>query len=323
MLKYEEACMKKFLLISVMLVLAFSVVFGSPSAEGRAYPARPIEIIVPFAAGGGTDAAGRAAAESLKGIFNQDVVVVNKTGGGGAVGFQDGLSAKPDGYTLILATRETVTLPLLGQAPFKSDDFRYIGMINEDPPLIVVPSTSKYRTIEELFAELKARPGQLNFAASVVPNYYGGTLTLKTGLTFVTIPNNGAAPAITELLGGRADFGIYAPGESKAQLDAGNLRPLAVMSETRFDLLPDVPTLKEKGYDVVSSASRGIAVSPKVPEEICKILEDAVAKVARDPKYLDFMRKAFYGVTYLDAAAYTKFVQDDVEVLREVIASFK
>lgn len=316
--------MKKFLLTALMVSLAFSAVVGSPKAEGGVnYPTKPIQIIVPFAAGGGTDATARAAAESLKTILKQDVVVVNKTGGGGAVGFQEGLNAKPDGYTLILTTRETVSLPLLGQAPFKSDDFRYLGMINVDPPMIVVPTTSKYKTIEDLLADLKARPGQLNFAASVVPNYYGGTLTLKAGFSFVTIPNNGAAPAITELLGGRADFGIYAPGESKAQLDAGNLRPLAVMSESRFDLMPDVPTLKEKGYDIVSSASRGIAVHPDVPDEICKILEDAVAQVARDPKYLDFMKKAFYGATYMDAASYTKFVQDDVGVLREVIASFK
>ncbi|MDF2674948.1 MAG: transporter, partial [Clostridiales bacterium] len=199
---------------------------AQPSAEKSTpvkYPTKPIELIVPFAAGGGTDAVGRALAESLKTILKQEVVVVNKTGGGGSVGMAEGLNAKPDGYTLTLFTREVASLPLQGQAPFKTMDFKFISNVNIDPVVIVVSSKSKYQTIEDLFNDIKANPSKLNFAAAAVPNFYGIHITQALGLKFVTVPFNGAAPAITEVLGGRADFGIYSPSEVKAQIESGNL----------------------------------------------------------------------------------------------------
>ena len=106
--------------------------------EAPKYPTKAIELIVPYAAGGGTDAVGRVLAEALKNVLKQDVVVVNKTGGAGAVGMNEGLRAKPDGYTLTMVTREVAILPLLGQAPFKTLDFKYVGNVNEDPEDVVV-----------------------------------------------------------------------------------------------------------------------------------------------------------------------------------------
>lgn len=287
------------------------------------YPTKPIELIVPFAAGGGTDAVGRAFAEALKGVLKQDVVVVNKTGGGGAVGMAEGLKAKADGHTLTMVTREVVSLPLQGQAPFKTFDFRYIANLNFDPTVIVVSTSSKYQKIEDLLADLKANPGKLNFAASVTPNFYALQLTQAAGVNFVTIPFAGAAPAITEILGGRADFGIYGPGEVKAQIEAGKLRPLAVMADKRFEGLKDVPTLKEKGIDASTGTYRGIAVPPGTPEEVVKILEDAVAKAAKDPKFVEFMNKSFLGIDYKNAAEYKQFLEKDIKVLEPIIESGK
>ena len=116
--------MKRFVLSMMVLLLAGGVLFAQGAKAAVQYPVKPIELVVPFAAGGGTDAVGRAIAASLKEILKQEVVVSNKTGGGGSVGMIDGLNAKPDGYTLIVFTREVVSLPLLGQAPFKTMDFK-------------------------------------------------------------------------------------------------------------------------------------------------------------------------------------------------------
>ena len=320
--------MKKWVALVLVSLLVVSLAVTGCGNQGAKkeevkYPTKPIELIVPFAAGGGTDAVGRAFAEALKGVLGQDVVVVNKTGGGGAVGMAEGLKAKADGYTLTMVTREIVSLPLQGQAPFKTFDFKLIGNVNTDPTVIVVSSTSKYKTIEDLLADLKANPGKLNFAASVTPNFYALQFTQAAGVDFVTVPFTGAAPAITEVLGGRADFGIYGPGEVKAQIDAGKLRPLAVMAEKRFDGLKDVPTLKEKGIDAVTGTYRGIAVPPQTPDAVAKILEDAVAKAVKDPKFVEFMNKSFLGIDYKNPVEYKQFLETDVKVLGPIIESGK
>ena len=184
---------KAFLLVTALVIAAGSTAWGGGKQEAK-YPTKPIELIVSFSAGGGTDLVGRALAESLKGILKQDVVVVNKTGGGGSVGMMEGLNAKPDGYTITLFTREVVSLPILGQAPFKTFDFRFIGNVNVDPPMVVVNSKSKYKKIEDLLADIKANPEKLVFAASVVPNFYGIQLAQTANIKFTTVPFLGAAP---------------------------------------------------------------------------------------------------------------------------------
>lgn len=293
---------------------------ASKSSGDVQYPTKPITIVVPFAAGGGTDAVGRAVAESLKGILKQEVVVENKVGGGGSIGMMEALNAKPDGYTLTVVTREVTSLPLLGQAPFKTMDFKFIGCVNVDPSVLVVPSSSKYKDIQELVSDIKASPDKFNFAASVTPNYYGLQFAKAAGLKFVTVPFNGAAPAITELLGGRAQFGIYGPAEVKGQVEAGTLRPLAVMDENRFASFKDVPTFKEKGIDIVSGTYRGLAVNPKTPEAITKKLEDALAQVPKDQKFIDFMNKSFLGIGYKNSADFKASIEKDIKVLEPIIA---
>ncbi|MBP1154900.1 MULTISPECIES: tripartite tricarboxylate transporter substrate binding protein [unclassified Paenibacillus] len=283
------------------------------------YPTKTIELIVPFAAGGGTDAVGRVLAESLKSILKQDVVVVNKTGGSGAVGMQEGLNSKPDGYTLTMVTREVTSLPLLGLAPFKTLDFKYVGNINKDPAVLVVSSDSKYKTYDDLVTALKATPGKLKFAASAVPNYYAIQFGQAAKVNFITIPFQGAAPAIIEILGGRADFGLYNPGEVKAQVEAGKLIPLAVMDDKQFPGFTNVPTMKEKGADAVSGTYRGIAVPKETPDQIVKVLEDAMAKAAQDPKLMDFMNKQFLGIGYMNAVDFKKFIEEDMKILQPIV----
>lgn len=310
--------MKKLVALSLCLVIVLGMLLTGCGGGGE-YPSKSIELIVPFAAGGGTDAVARSAAEAMKKELGQEVVVSNKTGGGGAIGMQAGLDAKADGYTVTMVTREVVSLPLLGQAPFKSEDFKYIGLINIDPTVLVVPVDSPYQTAEELFDAIKAAPGKLIFAASVVPNFYGATITQATGMEFQTIAFDGAAPAITELMGGRADFGLYGPGEIKAQMDAGKLKPLAVMAAERFSGLPEVPTFAELGYEAHSGTFRGFAVPMDTPDDVTARLEAAIAKVAEDPDFVKFMSDSFYGLSYKNAAEFKDYVATDKTILAPVI----
>lgn len=313
--------MKRIVAVSILLALVAAAGFAQGAVN---YPTKPIELIVPFAAGGGTDAVGRAVAASLKNILKQEVVVSNKVGGGGAVGMVEALRARPDGYTISVVTREVVSLPLMGQAPFKTMDFHYIGLVNFDPPLIVVNSKSKYKTLGDLVDDMKKNPDKLKFSATVVPNFYGVPFAKACGVTFITVPNNGAAPAITEVLGGRGDFSICSPGEARAQLEAGNLRALGIMSENRFPgLFKDIPTLRELGYDVVTGTWRGLGINPATPEPIVKILEDALAKVAVDPAFIDFMTKSYIGMLYKNSADMTAYIKKDIDVLKPVIDSLK
>jgi tripartite-type tricarboxylate transporter receptor subunit TctC len=303
---------------NIVLMVIVLVMFGF--AQAADYPTKPIEIVVPFAAGGGTDAVARAIAASLKNVLKQEVVVSNKTGGGGSVGMIAGLHARPDGYTLTMVTREVTSLPLLGQAPFKTLDFKFISNLNIDSAVVVVLASSKYQTIEDLLKELKSNPDKLKFTAPVSPNYFAIQMAQTAGVKFLTVPFNGAAPALTEVLGGRGDFSICNPGESRAQVEAGALRPLAVMAEKRLGgLYKDVPTFKERGLDIVSGTYRGIAVNPATPDAIVKTLEDALAKVAVDPAFVDFMNKAYLGIGYKNAADFKALVEKDMVTLKPII----
>jgi tripartite-type tricarboxylate transporter receptor subunit TctC len=283
------------------------------------YPNKPIEIIVPFAPGGGTDAVGRSLAEALKKELDQDVVVVNKPGGSGSVGMNEGLTAKPDGYKLTMVTREVTSLPLQGLANFETLDFKFVGNINRDPGVLVVSGDSTYKSVSDLVTALEKNPGQMKFAASAVPNYYAIQFGNEAKVKFTTIPFQGAAPAIVEILGGRADFGIYNPAEIKAQLESGDLKPLAVMSEERISSLKDVPTFKEEGLEIISETYRGIAVPKDTPKEVVKILEAALAKAAKDPALTDFMEKSFLGQKYMNSSEFTDFIKEDIKVLTPIL----
>lgn len=311
------------LLLASLLILSLALAGCGKSEVSKVqsvnYPGKTIELIVPYAAGGGTDAVARALAEALKNVLKQEIVVVNKTGGAGAVGMNEGLHAKADGYTITMVTREVAMLPLLGQAPFKTMDFKFVGNVNVDPEVVVVSTNSPYQTIEELIAAMKANPGKVKFAAASAPNFYAIQFSLAAGVSFLTVPFQGAAPAMTEILGGRCDFGIYNPGEIKAQVEGGKIRALAIMSEKRVEGLPEVPTFKEKGLDIICGTYRGIAVPPQTPNEVVTTLEGAIAKAAQDPKFVEFMTKSYLGIDYKNSADFKKLIEADIKVLQPVV----
>lgn len=321
--------------IVIFLVIAmFLVGCGDSNSNSKApesngekvatdFPKKNIELIVPFSAGGGTDAVARALANAAEKQLGQPVVIINKAGGSGAVGMTEGSKSKPDGYTVTMITREIVSLPLMGLASISADDFDLIGNINQDPAIILVKSDSKYKSAKDLIDDAKKNPGQLKFASTAKPNFYVLALEIDQDVKFNHIPYNGAAEAIPAVLGGHVDFTITNPGEALSQIKAGQLRPLAVMADDRLENLPDVPTLKEEGIDVVSGTWRGLAVPKETPQEVKDILSDAFKKACEDEQFVNFMEKATLGIYYLDAEEFRTFIDKDTELLSEIVDEIK
>lgn len=310
--------MKK--LVSILLCAAMLLVMASALAD---YPEKTIQLTVPFAAGGGTDAVARALANAVEAQLGQPVVVVNTTGGSGAVGLADGANKAPDGYNVTMITRELVTLPLNGLCPVTVDDFTLICNVNMDPGMVTVAADSPYQTLEELLAAARENPGALKFASTATPNMYAYTVELDQDLMFNHIPFNGAAEAIPEVLGGHADFTITSPGEAISQVLGGQMRALAVMSEERIASLPDVPTFKELGIDIVTGTWRGIAVPKDTPAEIVSVLREAFANAVQDEAFVSFMANASLNIYYLDAEAYAEYIENDTQTASAIFAALE
>lgn len=320
---------RKYLIL--ILLLAFAVVASScmqpgetetpkpPPTPQAKFPEKNVQLIVPFAAGGGTDAVARALASAAEKELEQPVVVVNKTGGSGAVGMTEGANAKADGYTVTMITREIVSLPLMGLAQIKAEDFDLLANINQDPAIVLVKPDSKYQTIKDLIDDAKARPGAIKFASTAKPNFYILAVEIDQDVEFNQIPYNGAAEAIPAVLGGHVDFTMTNPGEAIAQIKANQLRPLAIMAEERIDALPDVPTMKEEGYDLVSGTWRGLAVPKGTPKEVTDKLASAFETATKDARFVDFMNKQGLGILYLNATEFKKFIDDDTELMSKIV----
>lgn len=289
--------------------------------EATDFPTETIEIIVPFAAGGGTDSVGRVLAENLKEVLDTDVIVVNREGGAGAIGMSEGLESDPDGHTITLASREIVSLPLLDLAPFDTFDFKYVSNVNTDPPLLVVNADSDYDNLQDLVDQLKDNPGELKYAGTTEPSLYGIQFGESADVEFNSVPYDGANPAIKDLLANEADFGLYSPGEAKSQIEGDGLKALAVMSEERIENFPDVPTMNEElGIDDgLSNTFRGIVVPEETPDDIVNILDEAIKEALENDDFIEFMEDSVLGINYMTSQDFTEFVENDYNSLEPLL----
>lgn len=311
--------MKKLALLLCTLLVA---VFAS-TAMAADFPAKNVKLIVPFSAGGGTDAVARALANVAEKYLGQPVVVINKTGGSGAVGMTEGAMSKKDGYTVTMITREIAWLPQMGLAQITPDNFDLVGLVNQDPAIVLVRPDSRFKSVKEIVEATRKDPQSIKFASTAKPNFYLMALELNQDVTFNQIPYNGAAEAIPAVMGGHVDFTMVSPGEAIAQLKAGQLVGLGLCSDVRSPALPDVPTLMEQGMDVVTGTWRGLAVPKDTPEAARKVLEEAFAKAVADPEFVQFMEKRNLGIRYMSSADFKAFLDSDVEQLTQIVEAVK
>jgi tripartite-type tricarboxylate transporter receptor subunit TctC len=315
---------RHWIIAATVLLFAFS--FMHPAYAQKAFPKKPIIIICPWSAGGGTDRTARFIAEKLKDILKVPVNVVNKTGGVGAVGFSEGANAKPDGYTITNLTFEIGTLKWMGYSDIGPADFTPLIQFNEDASAVIVGNDSKYRTVKDLLADVKAKPdGTFQFSGCGIGTVWDlariGMLN-NYGINpnkVKFIPTKGAAPAVTELLGGHVDVITCSYPEASPQIDAGNLKALAVMAEKRNPQFEQVPTLKEQGIDWAYGTWRGFALPKGAPPEVTATLIKAFKQVFDSKDYIDFMNNNGFGMKIREAKEFGEFMETQHKGLQKII----
>ena len=251
--------------MAAMVLLAGAALSIAP-VQAASWPTKQIELVVPYAAGGGTDLVARAFADAAKNHLPVSIGVINKPGGGGAIGLSEIAAARPNGYKIGLGTVELTTLHSLGMVRFKTSDFKPIARLNADPAAITVRADAPWNSYEEFMTYAKANPGKVrigNSGTGAIWHLAAAALEDKTGAKFSHVPYDGAAPAITGLLGGHIEAVSVSPGEVINHVNGGKLKTLVVMADERMKTMPDVPTLKEKGVDLSIGTWRGLIVSQK------------------------------------------------------------
>ncbi len=316
---------KHLLVLLISLALVFSLGVGVASAAAK-YPSRPITLICPWGAGGGTDACSRIIGALLKKELGVPVNVVNRTGGGGAVGHTAMATAKPDGYTIGMPTVEITMMHWVGLTKISYADMVPIALVNADPSGINVRTDAPWKTYKDLVAEVKANPGKLKDSGTGQGGIWHLAMAgwLKAiGLdpkAIKWIPSKGAAPALQDLMAGGIDMTTCSLPEAATLIEAGKVKPLAVMAETRDPKFPDTPTLKELGANWTCAAWRGIAAPKGTPAEYVAVLEKALKKVHESKEFKDFMTKRGYGMVWKGSADFAKFVaqadKDNGEVMK-------
>ena len=290
-------------------------VFSALSAAAQNYPVRPITLIVPWGAGGGTDATARIIGSLMEKDLGQPVNVVNRTGGSGVVGHAAIASAQPDGYTIGLATVEIGMMHWQGLTDLTSASYTPIGLVNADPAGVQVRADSPYKTVNELLAAIKANPGK--FKASGTGQ--GGIWHLAiAGLlrdqkidpaALPWVPSNGAAPGLQDMMAGGIEVAPVSLPEARSLIDAGRVKSLAIMSDRPSALYPNVPTLKAAtGSDWTMAAWRGIVAPKGLPAPVRDKLAEAVRKVATSKEYNEFMASRGFGVIYAGPDDFAKFM---------------
>ncbi len=308
-------------LIRVLAVLLAVVVGGC--GKGRPYPARPVTIICPWAAGGGTDRVARFWAEALQRELGIPFLVANKTGGAGAIGHRAGAEARPDGYTLAMITFELSTMHWMNVSDLTYQDFQCLLQVNADPAAIIVRKDAPWQTLRELLDDARKRPGEIKMSGTA----RGGAWDLaRAGLlladgqpveTLLWIPTQGSAPSLVELLGGHIDAVCCSIPEAASA--ASETRVLAVMADERMPQYPDVPTVKEAGVDWSAVGWRGLAVPTETPPEIVETLLVACRKIAASAEYKDFMDKNGFNIQIREGSEFVNFLARQDEQWQRVI----
>jgi tripartite-type tricarboxylate transporter receptor subunit TctC len=301
---------------------------GSAALAQERWPARNINMIVPYPPGGQADFAGRPVAQALEKILGRGVIVDNRGGAGGAIGNAAAARSTPDGYTILIGLAVLAVLPeadrLFGRQPsYEIKQLAPVARILADPALLAVPASAPWKTAQEFIADAKKRPGAISYGSSGV---YGTThiameiLAQGADIKLLHVPYRGVGPAVTGMLGGQIQAMASGPGSVKEHSDAGTFRILANFGEERIPSFPNVPTFKELGLtDVVYYNWAGLFVPQGVPEPVMTRLREAMAKAMRDPDVIRIFENGGSAAAYQDAPDFAKFVEADSARLIPVV----
>jgi len=308
--------------LSAALALAATAAFAQSD-----YPSKSVTMVVPFPPGGVADITARPVAEAMGRYLKQAVVVENKAGAGGGVGMGYVAKAKPDGYTVLLALSSISIIPeadkILGRDPmFALNQLVPIARFTADPTVLAVRADSPWKSAKDMIEAAKKAPGSIPYGSS--GNY--GTmhvpmemLTASANAKMLHVPYTGAGPAVVALLGGSVDALSTGPSSVMGQVKAGKIRVLATWGETRLAALPDVPTLKELGYDAQFAQWTGLFVPAGTPPEVIAKLREAAKFVVNDETFKGALGKVDTPVQYLDAPQFQAYWDRDAKKLAEAV----
>jgi tripartite-type tricarboxylate transporter receptor subunit TctC len=307
-----------------MFVLALALALGSLGMAQR-YPVRPVTVVVPWSAGGSTDLTARALAPILEKNLGVPFQVVNRTGGGGAVGHGAIAQGRPDGYTIGIITLEVILPPWVSQTKIDAEAFTPISLLVLNPVAIVVRRDAPWRTVQELIADIKQNPGKYKASGTAKWGSYDfarlgflKTIGAKEN-ALPWVPSQGAAAALQELIAGGVNVAFTAIGEASALVKSGEARFLAFMTDRRFSSFPEVPTLKEIGVDW-TFASFLMAAAPKFTlPSVVDVLDKAIARAVQDPEFVRFMNNANLVINHLDRKASLAFLQERTRAMQQVV----
>ena len=303
--------------------VALLLTLGTAMAQDS-YPSKPVTMVVPFPPGGVADIVGRPLASQMEKALKQPVVVVNRTGAGGAVGMASVAKAGPDGYTILMGLSSISIFPVSdrinGKTPsYEMKDFAPIALITADPTVLVVSADSPWTNLKEFVESAKAYPGKINYSSSGVY----GTLHVAmeifanaAGIKLFHVPYQGGGPALTALLGGQVHALASGPAPAVGQIKAGKMRALASWSSERLPLMPEVPTFKELGYDAEFYIWSGVFAPAAIPTPVLDRLRAAVREAANSPEFKGAMEKVQTPVSYLDAPAFRTYWERDAARLK-------
>ena len=293
-----------------------------------AYPSRPITMVVPWAAGGGTDAIARVIASLMEQDLGKPVNVVNRTGGSGVVGHQTIAGAAPDGYTIGILTVEIAMMHHQGLTDLTGASFTPLGLVNVDPAGIQVRADSPYQNLGALMQAIRDNPGKLKASGTAQGGIWHVALA---GLleeqqippaAVVWVPSSGSAPALLDLVAGGVDVVPSSHGEARSLIDAGKVRSLAILDDKPTDLYPGVPTGKgEIGTEWTLGVWRGIGAPKNLPADIEARLQSALKKAYDSQEYRDFMANRGFGTRWLGPAEFAAFMAASDERMGAVMKS--
>ncbi len=306
------------------LVILSAVASADASSQAPAYPAKPIRLVVPFAPGASNDTLSRATALVMGPMLGQGFVVDNRPGAGAMIGAEHVARSDPDGYT-ILTIQTSFTTNAAVRAKMSYDvfsDFAYIGIMAKSPMIVVVHPSMPIKSVKELVALARKRPGELNYGSSGT----GGSNHLTTelfaklaGIRIVHVPYKSIGPALTELIGGQVEMVITTLPSALVQVKAGRLKALGVASAQRSAFAPEIPTITEGGVPYVSEQFWGLAAPGKTPPDIVNRLAETLRKALQAPQLKEQFAREGGEVVPMTQEEFAKFVFADVNRWRQIV----
>jgi len=311
--------------IIIALFVALMLLVSVP-LQAAEFPTKEVQIIIPWAAGGATDLIFRALAATTGKYLGKAVIIVNRPGGAGAVGYTEAAQAKPDGYTLVSAITPLTILPHQVKTAFTYKDFEPVINVVDDPSMFLVRSDAPWKSLKEFLDFAKKNPDMITVGNSGA----GGGVHLvalafekAAGVKFNHIPFSGGGPSVTAILGGHINAVSVSPPEGIEHVKAGKLKILALFSEKRFELFPDVPTVKEQGIDFVMGMWRGLASPKGTPPDVIKKLHDAFKQGMDDPVFKKNAKDMAVNLRYLGPEAFGKLMAHNDEFYGKLVKEIK